>query len=59
VIGVPPFDEGGLKVTVARPSPGTAVTPVGEPGGALGVTDPEGADAGPAPAALVAATANV
>jgi hypothetical protein len=41
--------------------PAIAVTPVGAPGtvGALGVTLPDGADAGPVPMLFVALTVNV
>ncbi|MHB8509716.1 MAG: hypothetical protein ACYDGR_13880 [Candidatus Dormibacteria bacterium] len=38
VMGAPPFDAGGIQPTVTWLSPGTALTPVGAPGGAAGVT---------------------
>jgi len=63
VIGLPPSDAGGLKLTVAWPLPAVAVAPVGAPGavaaGAVGVTLFEGADSGPLPTLLVAWTVNV
>jgi hypothetical protein len=58
-IAAPPFDAGGLKLTLASPLPGTADTPVGAPGTVRGVTAADGADATPVPAALVAVTVNV
>ncbi len=59
VIALPPFDEGAVKLTVACALPATAVTAVGAPGGPVGVTLFEGADAAPVPAAFVAVTVNV
>ena len=52
---------GAVQLTVADALPAVAVTPVGAPGadGALGVTALDGAEAGPAPFALVADTVNV
>jgi hypothetical protein len=58
-IGAPPSDEGGVKLTVAMPSPAVALTFVGAPGNPTGVTAFEAADGGPVPNALVAATVNV
>jgi len=61
VIGLPPFD-GAVHETVACPSPGTALTPVGAPGtvgAAAGVTGDEATDAGPVPTLFVAVTVNV
>jgi hypothetical protein len=58
VIGEPP-SEGGENEIVTCALPGTALTPVGVPGTALGVTMLDGAEAGPVPAALVAVTVNV
>jgi hypothetical protein len=55
-MGLPPFAVGGVKLTVARPSPGTALTAVGAPGSATGVTGVEGLEAGPVPPAFVAVT---
>jgi hypothetical protein len=59
VIALPPFDAGAVQVTVACPLPAVAVTPVGGPGTVTGVTEFDGAEAGPAPAALLATTVNV
>ena len=59
VIGEPPVDAGGVKVTVACEIPAVAVPIVGGPGTAAGVTLFEGADAGPVPTAFVAVTVKV
>jgi hypothetical protein len=57
VIAVPPFDSGGLKLTVACLSPLTAVTAVGAPGAvAVGVMMAEAIELGPVPMALAALT---
>jgi hypothetical protein len=56
VIRAPPSDEGGVNLTVAAALPAVAVTAVGAPGTVRGVTPVAGADAGPVPAAVVAAT---
>ena len=62
-MGLPPFDEGGVKLTVACALPAVAVPIVGAPGTvavlAAGVTWLEGPDCGPVPTALVAVTVNV
>ena len=58
-MGLPPFEAGGVKLTVACALPAVAVTFVGAPGTVTGVTWLEGADAGPVPIALVAVTVNV
>jgi hypothetical protein len=60
VIGLPPL-EGAVHETATEPSPGVADTPVGTPGAVspVGVTDPDGAEAGPDPTALVAVTRKV
>lgn len=55
----PPFDAGGVKVTVACPMPAVAVPIVGAPGTAAGVTLLEGADAGPSPVEFAAVTVKV
>ena len=55
----PPFEVGAVQVTVAWPLPAVAVTLVGAPGGAAGVTVLEAAEAGPVPAELVAVTVKV
>ena len=56
VIGEPPSEAGGENATVARASPGMALTASGAPGSVTGVTLAVGAEAGPVPATLVAAT---
>ena len=58
VIGLPLFD-GAIKLTVALPLPCIADTFVGAPGTVLGVTEFDGADAGPVPPVFVAVTVNV
>lgn len=58
MIGLPP-SEGAAKLTSTFVSPGAVVTPVGAPGGPMGVNpDPAVAD-GPVPIAFCAATVNV
>jgi hypothetical protein len=61
MMGLPPLLVGGVQLTVAELLPAVAVTPVGAPGapGAVGVTVFDGADEGPVPDALVAATVKV
>ena len=59
VIAPPPVEAGAVHVTVACPLPAVAVTPVGAPGGADGVTAADAADAGPVPVELAAVTVNV
>jgi hypothetical protein len=59
VIGLPPFDPGGVQDTVAAALPAAAVTPVGAPGTAAGVTLFDGDEAGPGPMLLLAVTVNV
>src|SRR6187401_2214741 len=54
-----PFDKGGVKATPACVLPAAATTVVGAPGTPAGVTLFDGADAGPAPTALVAETVKV
>ena len=49
VIGWPPFDAGGVKVTVACPVPAVAVPIVGASGTGAGITLLEGADGNPVP----------
>src|SRR5579872_4148095 len=59
-MGEPPFEAGAEKLTVACLLPATADTPVGAPGTpAVGVTEFEAVEAGPAPALLVAVTVKV
>ncbi len=61
VIGLPPF-AGATQLTVADPSPATAVGAAGAAGtvaAATGVTTFDAADDGPVPTAFVAATLNV
>ncbi len=55
----PPSLAGAAHDTVAEESPATADTPVGAPGTATGVTDPESRESAPSPTAFVAATAKV
>ena len=59
VIGEPPSEAGGVKLTVAIPLPGIAVPIVGASGSVVGVTLFEAADAAPDPATFVATTVNV
>ena len=61
MIGLLPL-KGAVHDTVAEPAPAVAVTPLGAEGGvdgATGMTALEGADAGPMPAVLAAATVKV
>ena len=53
------FAAGAVQLTVALPSPRTAVTPVGFPGTVPTRTGADASDGGPSPAALVAMTTNV
>ena len=59
VIVQPPFDAGGVNLTVACAFPAAAITAVGAPGTVPSATLLEGPDAGPVPSALVARTVNV
>jgi hypothetical protein len=59
VIALPPFEAGGVKLTVACALPAVAVPIVGAPGTVAGVTLLDAADAGPVPIALVAVTVKV
>ena len=60
VIAAPPFDAGGVHDTTDRASAfEVAVTERGAPGRTAGVADGDGAEALPAPTALVAATVKV
>jgi hypothetical protein len=56
---LPPFDAGGVKMTVARALPAVAVTAVGAPGTVSGVTGVEGPEGKPVPTAFVAVTVKV
>jgi len=58
-MGLPPFEAGGVKLTVAWALPAVAVPIVGAPGTVAGVTLLEGLEAGPVPIALVAFTVKV
>jgi hypothetical protein len=58
-MGLPPVDEGAVKMTVAWELPAVAVPIVGMPGAPDGVTELEAADGGPVPFAFVAVTVNV
>ncbi len=55
----PPLEAGGVQLTVAWPIPAVAVTLVGAPGRAAGVTALEGAEVGLVPTALVAVTVKI
>ena len=59
MMGLPPFEAGAEKLTVACALPAVAVAPVGAPGAVAGVTLLEGLDAGPVPMAFVAVTVKV
>ena len=59
VTGEPPVTDGAVHDTVTCPSPATTPTPDGGPGGPAGITETDGADAGPVPTAFTAATMNV
>jgi hypothetical protein len=55
----PPLLAGATKVTVAWAFPATAVTPVGAPGGPVGVTELEAEEGAEVPTIVVAVTVNV
>jgi hypothetical protein len=55
----PPVAAGGVNMTVAWAFPGVALTPVGAPGSAAGVTGLEAAEGRLFPAAFVAVTLKV
>ena len=59
MIALPPLDTGALHETVAWPSLGAALTPVGAPGTDAGVTAGEATDAALVPIEFVAVTVNV
>ena len=59
IMGLPPSEVGGVKVTVAWAFPAVAVPIVGAPGTVAGVTLFEGLDEGPVPTPLVAVTVKV
>lgn len=59
VIGEPPVEEGAVNDTTTCALPGVPATAVGDPGTAAGVTELDGAEAGPAPAAFVATAVKV
>jgi len=56
---VDPLEGGAVHDTPAELSPAVALTPVGAPGTAAGVTAVEADDAGPVPTPLVAVTVKV
>ena len=58
VMGLPPFEAGAVKEMIACAFPALTETPVGDDGGAAGVTVAEDADGGLVPAAFVAVTVN-
>ena len=55
-MGDPPVEVGGTQLMTAWPTPGVAVTVIGEPGVVTGTTLVESDEAGPVPAAFVATT---
>ena len=55
----PPFEAGGVKVTVACALPRAALALVGAPGTVAGVTEFEADEAAPVPTAFVAVTVKV
>jgi hypothetical protein len=59
VIVDPPLDDGAVQDTRAEALPAVAVTPVGEPGTAAGVTDVDGAEGMLTPRELAAMTVKV
>ncbi len=59
MIGLPPFETGAVKLTVACALPAVADTAVGVPGTVTGVTLLDAADTAPVPITLVAVTVNV
>jgi len=59
VTGLPPSLAGAVQEMVAEPTPATAFTAVGAPGGPKGVASFEGVDGTEVPAALVAVTVTV
>jgi hypothetical protein len=59
MIWLPPSDDGAVQLTVACAFPAVALTLVGAPGTAAGVTAVDGFDARPVPIELVAVTVNV
>jgi hypothetical protein len=59
VIGEPPLLAGAFQLTVTAPLPAAPTTAVGGPGGPVGVTLADGADAADGPTPLLATTVNV
>jgi hypothetical protein len=59
LIAAPPLEAGADQLTDACPFPPVAVTLVGAPGGAAGITLLEGEEAEPIPAELLAVTVKV
>jgi len=55
-MALPPLNEGGVKLTAAWALPAVALTPVGAPGTAAGVTELEAPEGREFPAAFVAVT---
>jgi hypothetical protein len=58
-MAAPPLDAGAVQLTVAWALPALALTLVGAPGGAAGVTLLEAEEVAPVPTALVAVTVKV
>lgn len=59
VIGLPPFDAGGVQETTTVVFPAVVVTAVGAPGPVYGTTLLDAADEIEVPSAFVAVTENV
>ena len=59
MIAEPPLLVGGVKLIFACALPAVAVPMIGAPGTVPGVTEFDGAEAGPVPTALVAVTVKV
>ena len=59
-MALPPLLDGADQLTVAEPTPATALTPVGAPGAtAAGVTAAEAVEVNPGPVVFTARTVNV
>ena len=58
-MALPPSDAGAVHDTAADALPAVAVTAVGGPGTARGVTGLDAEEAGPVPRAFAAVTVNV
>jgi hypothetical protein len=58
-MALPPSEPGAVHDTDTEPLPAVPDTPVGAPGGPVGVTAVDGADGTPVPLVLVAVTVKV